>query len=330
MSASVENFFTPPEGEAMRDGGGRPLLVPVGVDPSSGIRASYTRASSMADHLEDKSHIHRWEMRYLAKALGRHEDLAALAATETYSTGLTNPTIGRDKSASGRRLDKIIERALDRERIHEKADWGTAVHGFTEPGGAPAEAVPERMRPQVRGFWDWVRVNGVEIVGTEQFTANDATMSAGTFDHLVRVPGDPTLSGCVIADKKTGRYSPFEWCVQLATYAYGQLYDTDTDARLAWPGPINLDWGLVIQIGDDGVQGHLVDLRFGWEMAQLAAAVRDAHARNDIAVGWSSRLSARVEAANSVDDLRVLWHAADAAGDTALCDRILNLVKEQS
>ena len=44
--------------------------------------------------------------------------------------------------------------------------------------------------------------------------------------------------GAAIADKKTGRYAPFEWCIQLAIYAYGDPYDLSTHQRPAWPGPV--------------------------------------------------------------------------------------------
>lgn len=315
MSTTVENFFTPPEGEALRDPRGRPLLVPRGVDPASGVRAAYSRASGLASEIENMEHIHRWEMRYLAKAMGRHEDLAALAAVEPYSTGLTATVFGRDKSASGRRLDDIIRRALDRERIHEKADAGTTVHGATEPGVVPIEAVPERFRHKVRSFEESVRVNGIRIAETEQFTANDVTMTAGTFDHLVQIPGMPTYGEYLIGDKKTGRYSPFEWCIQLATYAYGEPYDVDTDTRRPWPGEVDLEHGIIFLIGEEETTLHIVDLAFGWEMAQIAARVRDAHDRNDICHEAPARaladIAARVEQCSDLDGLRVLWDATE-------------------
>jgi hypothetical protein len=307
-----ESFFDiPDDREPMRGPGGSPLLVPRGIDPASNIRAEYTRASYMADFLEDKTHIHRWEMRYLAKALGQHEDLAALAAVEKYSTGVSDALVGRDKSASGRRLDSIIERALDRVRIHEKADRGTAVHCSTEPG-APGGV--ERLRAATGAFFEINRRELIKIVGTEVFTANDTTMSAGTFDHLVEVPGHPLLTGLVVADKKTGSFSPFEWCIQVSSYANGECYNVETDTRPAWPGEVNKDWGLVWQIDAESAEVKLwiIDIAFGWEMAQLAAQVRDGHKRRDIAVEYkSATFEQRLAACNTRDDLALLWKSTD-------------------
>lgn len=331
---TVNDFFSMPEADVKRGEGGDPQLVPRGLE-DKGIRAIYSRASSLANHLEEAGYIHRWEMRYLAKAMGQNEDLAALAACEVYSTGVSDAVYGREKSASGRRLDEIIERAFDRVRLHEKADRGTAVHGFTEPGWWTGEhtyeQIPERLRGPVAAFWEVNRRECIEIVGTEMFTANDATMSAGTFDHLVRVAGHPLLTDYVIADKKTGRFSPFEWCIQLSSYANGDPYDTSTDERPAWPGRVNKEWGLVWQIdcepstpADRRVKLWVIDLAFGWEMAQIAARVRDAHRRTDIATEYRSPTYAeRLAASNTPGDLRLLWSSINDSDPDAADRRTL-------
>lgn len=320
MTVTPSNFFDMPEADVIRVGG-EPQLVPKGLE-GKGIRAGYSRASGLADQIENKDHIHRWEMRYLAKGLGQNEDLAALAAVETYSTGVSDATHGREKTASGRRLDDIITRALDRVRIDEKADRGTAVHGATEPGSPPLERIPERLRGPVAAFHEINRRECIEIVATEQFTANDVTMSAGTFDHLVRIPGHPLLDDYVIADKKTGRFSPLEWCVQLSTYANGDPYDTSTDRRPEWPGLINKQYGLVWQIDaeDSTVKLWVVDLMLGWGLAQIAARVRNAHKRTDLAVKYRSpSFEERFNASETKDDLRRLWESTD---DPALRARV--------
>jgi hypothetical protein len=322
------DFFDMPEPDVKRGVGGSPMLVHRGLQ-SSGTRVPYTRASYMSGFLEGSEHIHKWEMRYLAKAMGQNEDLAALAACETYSTGVSDATYGRSKSASGRRLDEIIERALDRVRIHEKADRGTAVHGFTEPawwtGEHTYDQIPERLRGPVASFWETNRRECIQIVATEQFTANDATMSAGTFDHLVRVLGHPDLTDYVVADKKTGRTQPFEWAIQMATYAYGEPYNTADDTRPEWPGPINRKWGLVWQIDcdpdtpqDRRVTLWMVDLEWGWAAAQLAAQVRDIRKAEDTHAPYrSTTLETRLAAANTVEDLRTLWASLDDDHPTA-------------
>jgi hypothetical protein len=323
MSITPVNFFEMSEPDVIRNGStGSPRLIPRGLE-AAGIRSDYTRASYMADFLEEKDHIHKWEMRYLAKAMGQNEDLAALAACETYSTGLKDAPVGREKSASGRRLDEIIERAFDRVRLHEKADRGTAVHGFTEPAWwaqEPPEGIPERLRDPVASFWARNQVEGVRIVDTGRFTANDITMSAGTFDHLAQIPGHPLFKDdLLIGDKKTGRFDPFSWMVQTASYAWGDPYDTATDTRPAWPGTINKDYSLIWHIDcEPTFKGplinrtklYLIDIRLGWEMAQIAATVRDAHERKDISTDYQTvPFETRLANCTTKDSLGALWWA---------------------
>lgn len=300
----------PDHTEVPRDGG-EPMLVPKGMPKD--IRARYTRASNLSSYIEDLTYVYRWEKRYLARGLGMRPDLAELAAVEPYNTGLSNPVFGAEKSQSGKRLDAIIERALDTALNFEKADRGTAIHAATEPG---APFVPENLQGAVDSFNAANRVNGIRIIDTERFTANDITMSAGTFDHLVEIPGVVDLDGYVIGDKKTGDYKPHEWAIQLSTYAHGEPYNTDTDERHDWPGEINLDWAIVWQIDNTRTpattQIHVLDIQAGWEAAQHAAWVRDWHKRNDLTHTFK-RFSPleRLPFVNDRDGLETLWWMTD-------------------
>lgn len=325
MTTTTANFFDLPADRGPQRVNGAPQLIPRGLE-STGIRSAYSRASSLAEHIENQAHIHRWEMRYLAKAMGQNEDLAALAAVERYSTGVSDAVFGREKSQSGRNLDEIIARALDRVRIHEKADRGTAIHGATEPG-APRGV--ERLRPAVEAFDEINRRECIRLIATEVFTACDPIMSAGTFDHLVQVIGHPMFANpwgnplYVVADKKTGRFSPFEWAIQISSYANGEPYNLDTDERPGWPGDVCKDWGLVWQIDPETGETKLwiIDIAFGWEMAQIAAKVRDAHARRDIAADYKSpTFEQRLAAASTRDHLEAVWYSTDSPDERALVE----------
>jgi hypothetical protein len=207
-------------------------------------------------------------------------------------------------------VKQIIERALDRQKIHEKADYGTAVHGHTEPG-APAP-VDENVARDVMSFWDTLKAHCVTIVDTERFTANDTTMSAGTFDHGVRVLGHPLLTGYVVADKKTGRFDPFHWEIQIASYANSQLYDTDTDERSDFPADLNLRYGLVFHVKAlTGVTDLvIVDIERGWRNAQIAAQARDAQEEGAKVEPYrASTFTQRLGACESKTDATTLWHS---------------------
>ena len=282
------------------------------------VRIPHTAASTMSSYIEKSSHIHKWEMRYLAIGMGRRPDLARLAASETYNTGLYAQFEGREKQDSGRRVDEIIERALDTMRIHEKADYGTAFHQHTEPG-AP-RPVDEEMERDVLSFEETLRRECIIIEQTEQFTVNDALRSAGTFDHLIRILGHPALDGLVIADKKTGSVKPHEWAVQLATYAHGLPYDREADRRYPWPGLINTEWALVLHTS--ALTGKTVpipvDLTWGWVAAQHAAAVREFHSAKVKGKYVPPTFEQRLAACASRDDCRVLWRSTDDVAERAM------------
>jgi hypothetical protein len=274
MSESFFDDVSAPGAGLQRDRWGRPLLVPRDMPPS--VKVPYTRASSLSDFVTNDRGIQIWERRYLIRGMGANEDLAELAACETYNTGLVGPNNpaqdSRENRASGRRLDEIGDRALERAKIHAKADYGTAVHQATEPGSTAQPT--KRMRADVASFAPTLEAEGIHILQTEAFVANDTLMSAGTFDHLLWVPG----YGVIIGDKKTGKMNPYEFGIQFSTYANGDAYDVYTDERTAIHPDLNPDWGMVIWM--PALEGKtilkMIDLRVGYEDAKRAAEVRDA------------------------------------------------------
>jgi hypothetical protein len=245
----------------------------------------YSRMSSLADYLMEQRGVHIWEDRYLAQAIARNPDIAALIAAEEYNTGFNQPE-SKAKKAAGREIDAQIARALDRLVIHELADYGSAFHKLTEPGneGKPFD---DPLAMMCESFEKATR--GIDIIDTEMFTANDQLMAAGTFDHLVRVPG---FKGLCILDKKTGELHPEEFAVQFSGYANADIYDPATDERMSFEEkygePINLEWGFVAWTPSREVKGIKakpgapartvilpINIAKGYVAAQVAVWVRD-------------------------------------------------------
>lgn len=320
MSDFLETFFDLDEGPP-RDRWGRPLLIPRGGTEAD--RRWYTRASSLADKLADFSHVHTWEKRYLARGMGLRPDLCRLAAAEPYTTGFDKGNASENR-ASGKRLDEIIERALDAVKIHEKADYGTAIHARTEPGNDGTDP-DDKQRLDVESCWGlWLDL-GVVHLGTEIFTATDATWSAGTFDHLSYVPG----LGIVITDKKTSSEVHPDYDIQLAGYANGDVYDYKTDQRMTleeyvtskgWdPALLRRDVGVIWWIKNGRTTAHVLDLTAGWMAAQVAAWVRDNHHTKKSpppinasllasSHGLRDGLTSGILAASSPEELLALWN----------------------
>ena len=194
------------------------MLIPRG---GSTIRVPYTRASSLSAFTSSDYGLTKWRIRHIVKGLCDREDLAAMGAA--LPRLVNDPKVDRPVN---RTLDVITEDALVEGQALQQAHYGTAVHGFTEPG--PRGPVAARMQDDVASFWAAIKAESMEILATEQFVANDEVMSAGTFDHVIRHEGE-----LYVADKKTGDLHGMEFAIQLAVYAYGDRYNLETDERMS-------------------------------------------------------------------------------------------------
>lgn len=296
------------------------MLIPRGGTPDD--RQWYTRASGLGEFIEDNSFLVQWEQRYLAIGYSRRMDLVRLAAAETYTTGFDKGD-NKENSASGRRIDALNRRALEAAKIHEKADYGTAVHARTEPGNEGVD--PDEMQANdVSSFWALIKSHGITILDTEFFMANDKLRSAGTCDHLLYVPG----YGIIIGDKKTSSKASKTYDVQFSVYANAEYYDYMTDQRmtleerveqLGWdPALINRDAGVILWIKNGRTQLRYLDLKEGLIAAEHAAWVRDVHQTKGVAKDVTKEIGAGVQTqradllrwirtAESVDRLGKIW-----------------------
>lgn len=295
----IDDLF---KGTVKRDQWGRPMLVP--KDGNKPV--PYIRASSLGDAIQDFHGLNIWERRLIIKGLGEREDLAARAGAL--------PVLVDDRELdrpTNRELDVIGQEAFEAMRGHAKANWGTAVHGFTDPGQhGPA---PLRMEADVASYFDAIK--GIPVVEgqSELFVANDALGAAGTFDAIHQHPA----FGRIVGDKKTGKLKPLECAVQMAVYAGGDLYDVETDQR----APLELDnrdWGLIIHIpvGQGRTDLYMVDLRIGRAAAMLAMAVRAMRKRDDLLsiadpndlITQRRRIARELlQNATTTEELRAIW-----------------------
>lgn len=276
----LNDFLAPEKPE--RDGSGRPLLLPRGGTE----RVAYTRASGLGDMLEEFSFLWKWKMRGLAVGISQSMDLIRLAAAETYTCGFTDDI--QANRASGRRVDEVIERAMDRAGVDMKADYGTAVHARTEPENDGVD--PDEMQAlDVASCWDLWAELGIVNIGTEIFTACDELRSAGTFDHLSYVPG----YGIIVTDKKTSAKVKSTYDIQLGGYSRSDVYDKDTDERQTleeyiasqgWdPSLLNRSVGLIWWVKNGRTQARFLDLDAGFEAAKVAAWIRDERRKMGVA-----------------------------------------------
>jgi hypothetical protein len=345
MTTTHDAFFEIEDDEVPagvpRDQWKRPLIL-----QDDGSLIGYTRASSLANQIDNFAGLHKWDTRHIARGIGIREDLAAMAAA------LPVPTGDKRKDApTNAALDEIIEAARETAGEHVQANWGTAVHSFTEPGQEGNPAVPERMKADVDSYWKAKTERGLICLASEVFVVNDELKVAGTFDDLYW----DWAYGLIVGDKKTGKQKLQSTLIQMAIYANSYAYNWETGERYplsaflpAWiieaiqstngehfagtAGYVNRDTALYVHIpAGEGVTEFLpLDIATGWEAARVAAWVRDYKRRKDLVkdlepvghvparMAVATTLKAAIDSAPDAEAMKEIWKTYEIVWTDAL------------
>lgn len=238
--------------EIQRDRYGRPLVMP----PKGSKPVAYTRATTIANSLDDPAALTAWKMRMAAIGLTVRKDLLlAINAAQD------------DKMA----VNRYIEDAMEVAGASKAATIGTALHTYAEKLdlGQDIGHIPDEWAEDIRAYEQTTKqLNNLFI---EQFCVLDKYKIAGTPDRLVEYKGEK-----FIADIKTGRIDhPNNIAIQLAIYANGNPYDVATGSRSSW-GDVNKDKAIIIHLpaGTGLCKLIWIDIAEGWKGVQFAMKVR--------------------------------------------------------
>jgi len=257
--------FTHPTVDIPRDRWGRPLIVPA----EGGKPIPYTRVSTLAKALDDKTALTNWKCRQVVIGMGTRADLVAVA---------------QSVRGDDRKLDEVVKDAMTAAESERAANLGTALHALSEQvdAGADIESLPEFARADLAAYKQ--ALTGIEMLAAEMFVVTDEVQAAGTFDRLVRLPD----GRIVVADLKTGRHEPrypHGATQQIAVYSRGHLYDPEKH-RVGHLPTLGIDQsvGLLIHMpaGTGTCDLYLLDLNVGWGLAQVSLAVREAFKKKPI------------------------------------------------
>ena len=268
MTAQADDFLGLNEPD--RDWMGRPLIIPEG----GGKPVPYQRVSTFASTLSDAGGLLTWGKRMAALGVARHEDLAAMIASLTFS----DLDDDKKRKAADKPVNKILDGHIETAicRVTDAAAYGTAVHSFTEPDASPF--VPARMQADVASYQRALDAHGITVCETELFVVHDALGVAGTLDHIYDVPG----FGRVVADKKTGTKKPQELALQLRAYAGAARYNVETGERT--PLDVSQEVAVLVHIprGQGETVLYLVDLLEAERACAAAVWVREWRKRDDL------------------------------------------------
>lgn len=298
----VESFFAGASGARGEDEGkydqyGRY----VAKHPSTANETAWTRATTFAKSITDTFTLDQWLRRMTLLGATKRPDLLEEAK-------------GLDVTRDRERLNQICDELKETAGAKVAAEWGTAVHSFTElcdlsstPRAVLEREVPEQFQPHVAAYLDMLGSTGLRPLSTliEFSTAVLQYGVMGTSDRcyqvtrplLLKMPrGDVQLlpGEFVIGDVKTGKDLDYGWqeiAIQLAIYAQGlnTLGTYNWKTGLWNPKPLDdyAEPGTKVRL-DVGVIPHLpvdpqskkkpalygVDLESGWNAAVLCERVR--------------------------------------------------------
>lgn len=287
--------------EIPRGRGGRPkirVLRPDGTDdPLESV--TYTRASTLGKALENQRGLDEWRKRMVAWGIG-HDRALHLAAASVATT-----TEQADKEELGR----IADEALTIARAGSGAMVGTAFHTLSDQRqqGASLAHLPADVLDGLSAYERLMA--GFEVVAMEQFVVCDSLEAAGTYDRLLSPRWPMTApDGTVIEpgellidDTKSNRDASYfgpTYACQQAVYANGVPY-SHKGGRGQWPGGRSprTDWSLIMHVPmspprdadeswrpSDDAALWWVNLREGYELAELARLVRAQTNRDDLFV----------------------------------------------
>jgi hypothetical protein len=241
-----------------RDRWGRPLIEP----PGGGKPEPYTRVSTLAKTLDDKTALAKWMCRQTAIGLSRRADLVSMVAASPDSKTL---------------VGDAVEQAMASAKSGEAANIGTTLHALSEAwdgGTYDPTFVSTELQADLAQYAK--ATAGLEMVHTEGFVVIDELLAAGSFDRLARLP-DGRL---VVADIKTGQNEPqypHGVTTQVAMYSRGTLYHPETGrGQSLQEMGVDQTTGLLIHLpaGQATCRLYLIDLEIGWALASVAARVR--------------------------------------------------------
>lgn len=253
MSADVWNDIPSVEAKVPRDRWGRPMIMPV----NRSKLVPYTRATTFAGTVEDMFGLSMWQQRMVALGLAKRPDL--LLSVSAHAD---------DKDE----LNRIVDSAREAAAASAAATTGSALHKLAERydhGQITLDQIPESNRADLTTYAE--ATVPLTIHGIEQFVVIDEIQVAGTFDRIVEYDGQR-----YVADIKTGSidYGVGKMAIQLALYSRGLLYEHGKPHRGSTG--VSQTAGIIIHLpaGQGRCDLYWIDLRAGWEAAELCERVR--------------------------------------------------------
>ena len=245
MSIDVEELDDVNESRRdFRRANGAPLVSDPN-DPAKTLR--YSRPSSYAKCLDDEEALVNWRIFKAMDGVARSPSLQ------------TQIVAVKEDDRIGKK--ELRERALDKGQANERADLGTGLHAILARIDDATDVDfqwPEQYDDDIAAYRAAIEQYGLIPEMIEVPFVHDGYRAAGTADRVYRLTKRLQMptgfwleeGELVLGDLKTGKKLDFSlpgYCVQLAIYAQGKLYDVVTDRRLPTP-PISSRYSILVHL----------------------------------------------------------------------------------
>ncbi|QFP94668.1 exonuclease [Mycobacterium phage LilMcDreamy] len=225
-----EGYPLPPEPPRFKPkfNGWKQYLLPA---LTTGRPTGFTRATTVADTLDDTAGLSKWKRRETAKRifslmqmnptdrLSPRFGVTVAEALEAFNAALSAPTVGE--------LDKALDTIDNLMGGKDSAELGTAVHAWLEAidlGQVTYQDVPEMFRPYVDRYQSILASFGLIAVPeyVERIVMNDLGEETvtGQIDRMYRIASTGDLILGDVKTSKTLQYSWLSYAVQLAVYGW--------------------------------------------------------------------------------------------------------------
>lgn len=225
-----EGYPLPPAPPRFRPkfNGWRQYLLPA---PKTGRATGFTRATTVADTLDDTTGLSKWKRRETAvrvlriaqmdptAKLSERHGVTVAAALEAIAEALQAPTVGA--------LDAALDWIDNLMGGKDSAELGTCVHAWLEAidlGQVTYSDVPEFIRPYVDRYQEILAGFGLIAVPqyVERIVMNDLGEETvtGQIDRIYKIA---TTGDLILGDVKTSKTLQYSWltyAVQLAVYGW--------------------------------------------------------------------------------------------------------------
>lgn len=251
----MTEFHPLPQHEAVRDGRGKYALP----HPVTNHPGKFTSVTTFIKSGEPPAeHLERWKKRKLVKGLGRRSDLYALAASIP--------------DTDSRRLDELIRDAEQAGGISEAANYGTAMHDFTEAADRGLEPfVPDEFRYDVDAYLRTLGDLGIRIIDEyiESVVYVPGYDLVGRIDRIVEHEGQ-----LKIADLKTGKDPEKKFhafALQFACYANAShVWDEAWGVWGDMPGVSKTEaLAISLPVGSGQCDVYRIDIETGWKAVAM-------------------------------------------------------------